>query len=356
MVAATCVLAALGALAVVGAFKPTDEARAMFTSWPLVALWLALCGLLAAGFVVFGVFRRRVGVAAMHAGCVLVIGGTMWGSQTGHEFQRRLGADKTPRGYAMIGPEGAGLETPLYDREMMTPLGKLPLGIRLEGFRIDLYPPEAGPWLLLLDMFFPSEDLDPRATHQMQLDRATRDTVLLPMTDITLRIISSTPAVYDGRELTQRPTVLCELTRGQRMQTVKIEPRQGATRVGLPLIFLYDDQRDWFRRGSPAIVLTRPGLDLPRNYYADVSVHRDGVQVAAGTISVNRPLHYGGYHFYFDGASAEGDYVMLVAASDSGWLAVWVGFLCMTGGVVWLFWLAPLWRAARRRIARRRTG
>jgi len=370
MLAGICVLAALAVGAVAGAFRPSNEARELLTSRPWMAVWCALCGLLVAGFVVFGAFRQRVGIAAMHLGCVLVIGGTMWGSRAGHELQRRLGRDKAPLGYAIIVPGAGSAETPLYDSRLtdwpldvgaelsagglIKRVDELPFELRLEGFRTDLYPPETGPWLLLLDMFFPSISQDPRVTVQAELDRANRQPMLLPKTDITLRVVSSTPAEYDGRELVQRPVVEVELVRGERREMARIEPEQGASRVGLPLVFLYHDSGDWFNHNSPAILLTRPGMDVPRNFLADVSVHSDGEQVVASTISVNHPLHYGGYHFYF--AGAEGDHVLLMATSDSGWLAVWVGFVCVTGGAAWRLWLVPVYRAARRRAGRRRAS
>ena len=362
MIAATAALAALGVLAVVGAFTGDDEAREMFTSWPLVAFWFLLCGLLAAGFIVFGSFRRRIGMAAMHVGCVLVIAGSMWSSQAGHELQGWLGIDKAPRGCAILESRPAATKTMLYDERlkelpveaaarlvstgMAQPFAELPFQLRLQAFRTDLYPPENGPWVLLLDMFFQGLFPDAHITVQEEIDLANRVPMHAPAAGITLQVLSVTPAIYDGLELTQRPAVVLELTRGERRKTLTITPEQGAARAGRALIPLYDSEQDWLAHHSPAIILARP--DVARNFHTDVSVHRDGRQVASHTISVNHPLHYGGYHFYFTNIDADEQHVLVAVVSDSGWLAVWIGFACITGGAVWRFWLTPLWRAARR--------
>jgi len=362
--AGTCVLAVLAAGAVAGAFRPSDEARELLTSRPWLVVWFALCGLLAAGFVVFGAFRRRVGIAAMHLGCLLVIGGSMWGSRTGHELQRRLGRDKAPLGYAIIVPGASLPETPLYDPRLtewpldvgaelsaggwIERVNVLPFELRLETLHSEFHP------ALVLNVFDSSGS---PGLQQWLIDLAHHDPIRLPTTDITLQVLSATPAIYDGGEMTQSPAVELALTRGDRHETGRLAPADGASQAVLSLQPLYDDEQDWLGHNSPVIILSGPGPeDALREVHVDVSVHGDDRQVTRGRIAASHPLHYGGYHFYFAGASAEGDRVLLMARSDSGWLAVWVGFVCMAGGAAWQCWLVPIYRAARHRAARRRAG
>ncbi len=36
-------------------------------------------------------------------------------------------------------------------------------------------------------------------------------------------------------------------------------------------------------------------------------------------------------------------YTILSITSDSGLTMVWLGFILLTGGVFWLFWVKPIW-------------
>jgi len=360
--AGICVLVVLAAGAVAGASRSSNEARELLTSGSWLAVWFALCGLLVAGFVVFGAFRRRVGIAAMHAGCLLVIGGSMWGSPTGHALQHHLGVNKAPRGYAIIGHEIIGDDTPLYDSRLtewpldvgaglsaggwINPVDVLPFELRLEALHREFHP------ALVLNVFDSSGDMGPQ---QWLIDLAHHDPIPLPTTNATLQVLSVTPAIYDDGELAQSASVELALTRGDRHETGRLAPAGGASRAVLSLHPLYDDEQDWLDHSSPVIILFGPGPGgRAYDFHVDLSVHGEDGRVTDGTIAASHPLHYGGYYFYF--AGAEGDRVLLMAASDSGWLAVWVGFVCVTGGAAWRCWLVPIYRVARRRAAGRRAS
>ena len=65
--------------------------------------------------------------------------------------------------------------------------------------------------------------------------------------------------------------------------------------------------------------------------------------VAAKTIEVNKPLHYGRFHFYqhsYDDQNHQ--YTVLSVASDSGLYCVYAGFLLLCLGTFWKLWFGRL--------------
>jgi len=87
-----------------------------------------------------------------------------------------------------------------------------------------------------------------------------------------------------------------------------------------------------------ALFLVKPTGPI-RDYFSELSVLEDGKQVAAKVIEVNDPLHWGGYHFYqADYDKQAGRYTVLSVTSDSGLLAVWIGFALLVAATFWRFW------------------
>ena len=88
-----------------------------------------------------------------------------------------------------------------------------------------------------------------------------------------------------------------------------------------------------------------------RDYKSRLVVVEEGVILTETEkdIEVNDPLHYAGYHFYqhsYD--SHDGKYTVLSVRSDSGLLAVYVGFVLLCVGAAWRLWVRPIWRHFRR--------
>ncbi|MFA5252240.1 MAG: cytochrome c biogenesis protein ResB [Phycisphaerae bacterium] len=77
-----------------------------------------------------------------------------------------------------------------------------------------------------------------------------------------------------------------------------------------------------------------------RDYISDVQVVKDGSVVAEKSVEVNRPLHFGGYHFYQNSFDPEAHkYTVLSVVSDTGLNFVYAGYLALGIGVFWHFWL-----------------
>jgi hypothetical protein len=81
----------------------------------------------------------------------------------------------------------------------------------------------------------------------------------------------------------------------------------------------------------------RPGI---KGFYSDIEIIKDDKAVAEGTISVNRPFHYGGYYFYqFDFDGQAGQFTVLRVVSDTGLIIVYAGLIALALGAFWHFWL-----------------
>jgi hypothetical protein len=79
-----------------------------------------------------------------------------------------------------------------------------------------------------------------------------------------------------------------------------------------------------------------------RDFLSDLAVIENDKEVVSKTIEVNRPLHYGGYHFYQHSYDSEkGEYTILSVTSDSGLYVVYGGYLLLCLGVLWKFWIGP---------------
>ena len=83
-------------------------------------------------------------------------------------------------------------------------------------------------------------------------------------------------------------------------------------------------------------------------YISDLKVIVDGKVAAEKSIEVNKPLHYGGYHFYQSSYDdKEGLYTVLSVTSDTGLYLVYAGYLMLSVGVFWHFWLRKAFKTTK---------
>ena len=102
------------------------------------------------------------------------------------------------------------------------------------------------------------------------------------------------------------------------------------------------------RQDFPSLVLLKPSPAV-RDYKSQLVIIRDGQQVSQATIEVNKPLHYGGYHFYQSSYDQQGhEYTVLEVVSDSGLSAFYAGVVLVGVGCVWRFWVSPVIKKLRR--------
>lgn len=85
----------LAIMSIYGAFLGAENAQKFFNAMPLPVYWAVFAVLIAVSLFAFPRMLKAPGLFAMHLGCVLIIAGSMWGSQAGHEIQRKyLGSEK----------------------------------------------------------------------------------------------------------------------------------------------------------------------------------------------------------------------------------------------------------------------
>jgi len=85
------------------------------------------------------------------------------------------------------------------------------------------------------------------------------------------------------------------------------------------------------------------GRQVPRDYFSDVGVVKDGRIIETKTIEVNKPLHYGGYYFYLRPSEESGsEQAVLAVVSDNGLIAVFTGYVFLTAGLFGRCWLGPM--------------
>jgi hypothetical protein len=323
--AAICVLALL---CVLGAFYGAARARALFNSMPLAAYWCVLLTLLVAGLVTFPRLVRKPGLFSIHAGCLLVLLGGMWGSQSGHRVANRLlGRQKIPKGYLVI-YEGHA-EKHLLAENFREPLGELPFSIMLKDFRLEYYQEEEPPTGLITVETNDGQYFQVAARQGQEISLGEgkgRITVLRSFRHFKIRIENGQKVVTDDEADAVNRAVEVEIERpdGESYRHYVFERFPG-----------FSHREDDLRL---SYVSKRPGII--RDFYSDVEVIENGRQVLSRTIEVNHPLHYGGYHFYQHSYDADGgEYTILSVTSDSGLYAVFAGYWMLALGVLWHFWL-----------------
>ena len=151
---------------------------------------------------------------------------------------------------------------------------------------------------------------------------------------------------------TQSPAVKVLLKYKQKEMIRWLIVPKGKAFVPLSLAELLTDdphQHDRMSEAGPVMYLAIPRPQI-RDYISDLAVFEEEQIVKEKSIEVNHPLHYGGYHFYqhsYDERAQQ--YTILSVASDSGLLAVYIGFALTGFGVFWLFWGKPAWLHLTRR-------
>jgi len=123
-----------------------ETAEQLFNSRPLMVFWIFLFMTLVLGVLFSPKIIRRGGSLAVHVGAILILAGSMWGSQAGHLVRAKLVHDhptwakyldaKAVRKGKLVVSEGQA-EHRLYSPRGAT----LPFAVKLNDFRIEYYSP-----------------------------------------------------------------------------------------------------------------------------------------------------------------------------------------------------------------------
>jgi cytochrome c biogenesis protein ResB len=328
-------------LSVLGAFYGAEKAKWFFNSMPLRICWAVIVVLLVAGFVEFPRLLRRGGLMMIHLGCLCVLGGAMWGSQVGHHFAEKFfGIDKIPEGYMVI-YEG-GSQSSVISQDFREELGQLPFSIKLNDFRIEHYQPkeDASPQLYVKTRQGKIFQLAAEAGDKFSLgaDIGMLE-VLKTFTDFKIKIEGGQKVASEGDKKGENPAVL-----------VRIDTPDGSSheRYVFERFADFDNADDGLQL---RYVFREPAM--VRDYFSDIVVVDDGKEVASKTIEVNKPLRYGGYHFYQHSYDLQDQqYTILSVTSDSGLYVVYCGYWLLMAGILWQLWLRHIIKHVKRRQVR----
>ncbi len=183
-------IAALIGLSVVGAFLGPNTAAEFFNSVPLAAYWVALLSLLVLGVILFRSMIRCPGLLAMHLGCILILGGAMWGSQAGHVIAGRLsGHHKVSKGYMRI--DQGQSENAIIDDLTLQEQGILPFHLKLDRFWIEYYPAR---WTIHGGMAVSAQGGAGKRWETREIDWRIGKEVTIPFTNVRMRVLQYLPA------------------------------------------------------------------------------------------------------------------------------------------------------------------
>ena len=321
------VIGLLTALSVLGAFCGAQKAKLIFNSVPLGIYWYGLAVLLVAGLVEFPRLLHKPRLFMIHAGCLLVLGGSMWGSEAGHRLQERfLGIRKIPSGYMVIS-EGNS-EKHIVAEDFKQKLGELPFSIQLKDFRLEYYETD--------EEFVPRLYIKTQEGRDLQLVTKAGEAISLGQESGKLKVVRTFRNFKIGIEDGER--VVMDEQGGEENPAVEVEIEVPDGNSYTRYVF---ERFAGFNHGEDGLQLSyvSQGPRIIRDYFSDVVVIKDGKEVTSKTIEVNHPLHYGGYHFYQHSYDSEaGKYTILSVTSDSGLYVVYGGYWLLCLGVLWQFW------------------
>ena len=326
MWAALTLISLLIFLSIYGAFLGPERAEIFFNTPALAFYWLAFALLLTAALTEFRRLLRVPCLLLIHAGCILILAGSMSGSDAGGNLQKLLfGIDKIRKGRMVIF-EGRSENRVVSEKDDW--VKELPFFVKLKDFRIEYYKPE---YLQIQTRNGRTWKLPVEISTEYSLD-PNFGTVTI------LRAFENFKITIDGDK------------------KVAIDDPEGGCNPALEVQI-----RDPNGNESTEYVFERfPGHIHPedkfllsyhrviRDYISWLEVIKDGKVVAEKDIEVNHPLHFGGYHFYqhsYDDKA--GQYTILQVVSDTGLHLVLAGYIMLCAGVFWHFWLRHIFAKAK---------
>ena len=92
---------------------------------------------------------------------------------------------------------------------------------------------------------------------------------------------------------------------------------------------------------------------MVKDYISEIMIITDsGQHLGPYELEVNKPFHFGGYHFYQSsyGQTQNGYVTVLSVVSDNGLWLVYAGFFLLLSGVFWHLWFKPIgdWQLSRK--------
>ncbi|MEN8127198.1 MAG: cytochrome c biogenesis protein ResB [Planctomycetota bacterium] len=296
-----------------------ERAKVFFNSMPMVLFWCLLLLLFIIGFFVYASLRKRWPLTAIHAGCILVLAGGMVGSEKGHPLvDRFLGKSSFTKGTLEL---RQGQSSNHVELDSGTGNGELLFTVRLKDAFIEYYdkpaihiqfsdhthfsvPAEVGKEMALPDN---------RGT--VQVTKVYRN--------FKLKQVDGRMTPYEADESGSNPAYeLVLVPDGKPPETFFVFERMPMHTMG---------GRDY----RAEYVAPR----MVKDYKSTLQVIEEGGVVKEATIEVNKPLYYGGYHFYQSTFAYDqtGPVSGISVSSSRGVWVVFVGYGVIFAGLVMQF-------------------
>ncbi len=330
MWAAMVLIVLLFFLSVYGAFIGPKRAKEFFNSTALGVYWVAFALLLAVGIVLFRRLLRVPALLLVHAGCVLILAGAIWGSEAGCSLQKTLfGIDIVPTGRMQIYEGYSDNRVILEDNEIR----ELPFYIKLKDFRIEYYEPG--------HIYIQTRQGDAVWEFPVQIGARFQLGPQFGAVEI-IKVFENFRIAIDGDSRTAVDEPGTGINAALEVRTESPDGR-------VSIRYVFERSRGHIYPDAPLYMSYERVIS---DYVSELQVIRNGRIVAEKDIEVNHPLHFGGYHFYQDSYDAQAaEYTVLMVTPDTGLASVYGGFLMLCIGVFWHFWLRKLPKSAQTRSA-----
>jgi cytochrome c biogenesis protein ResB len=313
----------LTVLSIYGAFIGAERAQQFFNRPALVVYWTTLAILLIVGIAAFRRLLRVPGLLLMHAGCVLILVGGMWGSQAGHSFQKKLfGIDKIRSGRMAIYEGGSENHVALSgSREQK----ELPFSLKLKDFRIEYYQPV---YLYVLTREGGQLKIPVEIGKEFSLGEGSGTIkILKAFENFKIGMEDGKSAPFDDPSPGSNPALEIQITDAE---------GQAATQYVFERFPGHTHGQEKFTLRYHRVI---------SDYISELQIVEGDKVVAEKDIEVNHPLHYGGYHFYqssYDDKAMQ--YTVLQVVSDTGLYVVYAGYWMLCLGVIWHLWLRHIFK------------
>lgn len=304
-------------LSIYGAFIGAERAKSFISRLPLVVYWSAFLLLL---ITALAVFRRLVSVPRLlliHSGCIFILAGSMWASEAGHKFQKKLfGIDKITTGQMRI-HEGHSDNRVILDNKQIK---ELPFFVELKDFQIEYYKPaylqiqtpDGQGWKIPVES-------DTEFSLGPELGTVK---ILRAFENFKITIEGENRKIIDDPQPGFNPALEVQFTSPE---------GETATKYVFERFPGHSYSQDKFQMSYRRVI---------SDYISRLRIIKDNKVAAEKDIEVNHPLIFGGYHFYQHSYDAEaGQYTVLMVVSDTGLTVVYAGYWMLCIGVIWHLWL-----------------
>ena len=320
-------------LSIYGAFIGAERAQSFINRLPLMVYWIAFTLLLIIALAVFRRLVRVPGLLLIHSGCVLILAGAMWSSESGHKLQKKLfGIDKITTGQMIIleghSDNGVILEDLKQIKKLpfsvelnyLKQIKDLPFSVELKDFQIEYYKPaylyiqtrDGQGWRIPVetDTEFP---LGP------ELGTVK---ILRTFENFKITIEGENRKIIDDPQPGFNPALEVQFTSPE---------GETATKYVFERFPGHSYSQDKFQLSYRRVI---------SDYISRLRIIKDNKVAAEKDIEVNHPLSFGGYHFYQQDYDRQaGQYTVLMVVSNTGLAVVYAGYWMLCIGVIWHLWL-----------------